>query len=206
MPFTVSNIFSLSCSDARVFGGPCIVLATSGSGTTNTVYTSQDALSAALSGSLVAVQNGNVMVEDTTELPRRINEPFKIVTSTRLLMDLLEGTMTTDLSGLLLNSSLFTRPLTEQSGFKFTAMLVTVETHTCRHRCLQSTSEFWAGRLAGLLFTPAPINNNDEEQVETKEERRETKHKGDEMLHWRSCPRAGRSTYSDRAKKSLLYV
>ncbi|KAJ7137937.1 thiamine diphosphate-binding protein [Mycena epipterygia] len=100
---------------ARVSGKPGIVLVTSGPGATNMVTPLQDALSDGVpmivfSGQVVTSGIGldlfqeadmlgisrsctkwNVMVKDVSELPRRINEAFKIATSGRpgpVLVDL----------------------------------------------------------------------------------------------------------------------
>lgn len=100
---------------AAVTGKPGIVLVTSGPGATNVVTPMQDALSdgvpmvvftgqvatsaigsdafqeADIIGISRACTKWNVMVKDVTELPRRINEAFKIATSGRpgpVLVDL----------------------------------------------------------------------------------------------------------------------
>ena len=100
---------------ARVSGKPGVVLVTSGPGATNVVTAMQDALSDGLplvvfTGQVATSAIGsdafqeadvigisrsctkwNVMVKDITELPRRINEAFKIATSGRpgpVLVDL----------------------------------------------------------------------------------------------------------------------
>ncbi|KAJ7686507.1 acetolactate synthase [Mycena rosella] len=100
---------------ARVSGKPRVVLVTSGPGATNVVTPMQDALSDGLplvvfSGQVATSAIGsdsfqeadivgisrsctkwNVMVKDVAELPRRINEAFKIATSGRpgpVLVDL----------------------------------------------------------------------------------------------------------------------
>lgn len=100
---------------ARVSGKPGVVLVTSGPGATNVVTPMQDALSdgvplVVFSGQVATSAIGsdafqeadvvgisrsctkwNVMVKDITELPRRINEAFKIATSGRpgpVLVDL----------------------------------------------------------------------------------------------------------------------
>ncbi|KAI0822702.1 acetolactate synthase [Trametes gibbosa] len=100
---------------ARVTGKPGIVLVTSGPGATNIITPLQDAMSdgiplivfsgqvatsaigsdafqeADILGISRACTKWNVMVKDTSELPRRINEAFKIATSGRpgpVLVDL----------------------------------------------------------------------------------------------------------------------
>src|SRR5229473_1597755 len=100
---------------ARVSGKPGVVLVTSGPGATNVVTPMQDALSdgvplivfcgqvatsaigsdAFQEADMVGISRSctkwNVMVKDITELPRRINEAFKIATSGRpgpVLVDL----------------------------------------------------------------------------------------------------------------------
>ena len=100
---------------ARVSGKPGVVLVTSGPGATNVVTPMQDALSdgtpmVVFSGQVATSAIGsdafqeadivgisrsctkwNVMVKDISELPRRINEAFKIATSGRpgpVLVDL----------------------------------------------------------------------------------------------------------------------
>ncbi|KAI0306665.1 hypothetical protein B0F90DRAFT_1692065 [Multifurca ochricompacta] len=100
---------------ARVSGKPGVVLVTSGPGATNVVTPMQDALSdgvplvvfcgqvatsaigsdAFQEADIVGISRSctkwNVMVKDITELPRRINEAFKIATSGRpgpVLVDL----------------------------------------------------------------------------------------------------------------------
>jgi acetolactate synthase I/II/III large subunit len=100
---------------ARVSGKPGVVLVTSGPGATNVVTPMQDALSdgvplvvfcghvatsaigsdAFQEADVVGISRSNtkwnVMVKDITELPRRINEAFKIATSGRpgpVLVDL----------------------------------------------------------------------------------------------------------------------
>ena len=100
---------------ARVTGKPGVIIVTSGPGTTNVVTPMQDALSdgvplivfsgqvatsligsdsfqeADVVGISRACTKWNVMVKDISELPRRINEAFKIATSGRpgpVLVDL----------------------------------------------------------------------------------------------------------------------
>ena len=100
---------------ARVSGKPGVVLVTSGPGATNVVTAMQDALSDGIAlvvftgqvatsaigsdafqeADVIGISRSctkwNVMVKDITELPRRINEAFKIATSGRpgpVLVDL----------------------------------------------------------------------------------------------------------------------
>ena len=100
---------------ARVIGKPGVIIVTSGPGTTNVITPMQDALSdgvplivfsgqvatsligsdsfqeADVVGISRACTKWNVMVKDISELPRRINEAFKIATSGRpgpVLVDL----------------------------------------------------------------------------------------------------------------------
>lgn len=100
---------------ARVSGKPGVVLVTSGPGATNTITPMQDAYSdgtpllvftgqvatsaigsdAFQEANIIGISHSctkwNVMVKDITELPRRINEAFKIATSGRpgpVLVDL----------------------------------------------------------------------------------------------------------------------
>ncbi|KAI0277717.1 acetolactate synthase [Russula aff. rugulosa BPL654] len=90
---------------ARVSGKPGVVLVTSGPGATNVVTPMQDASATVATSAIgsdafqeadmVGISRSctkwNVMVKDITELPRRINEAFKIATSGRpgpVLVDL----------------------------------------------------------------------------------------------------------------------
>lgn len=113
--FCGSADLSLSLQYARVSGKPGVVLVTSGPGATNVITPMQDALSdgtplvvftgqvatsaigsdAFQEADIVGISRSctkwNVMVKDIAELPRRINEAFKIATSGRpgsVLVDL----------------------------------------------------------------------------------------------------------------------
>ncbi|KAJ7085182.1 thiamine diphosphate-binding protein [Mycena belliarum] len=72
---------------ARVSGKPGVVLVTSGPGATNVVATSAISSDAFQEADIVGISRSctkwNIIVKDIAELPRRINEAFKIATSGR---------------------------------------------------------------------------------------------------------------------------